>query len=111
MENGFHSKIKVMGIHVDKRRENIQKYVKSGSKFELKREPDNQFDENAILIELPVRGGQFNLDLGYVPRETAAEIAPLIDSGIDFKTTFRTKIISDKSGRLVDLWLNLIRVD
>lgn len=111
MENEFHSKIKVMGIHVDKRRENIQKYVKNGSKFILTREPDNQFDANAILIELPVRNGQHKLDLGYVPRETAAEIAPLIDSGADFKLTFRTKIISEKSGKLIDLWLNLIRVN
>jgi hypothetical protein len=110
MENQFHGKIKVMGIHVENRRENIMKYVKQGSKFVLTREPENEYDKNAILIELPVRGGKHKLDLGYVPKETAAEIAPLIDSGIEFKATFRVCVISEKTGKLIHLYLNLIRV-
>lgn len=110
MENEFYGKIKVMGIHIGARRENIEKYVKQGSKFILTREQTNEFDQNAILIELPVRKGQYKLDLGYVPRGTAAEIVPLIDSGIEFKATFRTKIISEKSGKMIDLYLNLIKI-
>lgn len=110
MGNQFHSKFKVTGIWVGDRRENINKYVKNGSKFVLTREPENEFDPNAILVELPVRGGTHKLDLGYVPKETAAEIAPLMDSGTEFKATFRTKIINENKGTLIHLYLNLIRV-
>jgi hypothetical protein len=111
MEGEYIDKFKVMGIHIGKRREYISKYVLNNSKFVLTREPQNEYDENAILINLPVRNGKHFLDLGYMPRELAAEIAPQIDSGIEFKTTFRTKITSDKTGKLIHLYLNLIRMN
>lgn len=46
----------------------------------LTREPENDADPNAIavyLIDKPWR----NFHIGYVPREVAKEIAPLLDSG------------------------------
>lgn len=111
MEGEFIDKFKVMGIHIGRRRECISKYVSRGSNFILTREPQNEYDENAILINLPVRNNQYAIDLGYMPRELSAEIAPLIDSGIEFKTTFRTKITNEKTGKLIHLYLNLIRMN
>ena len=103
-------KIKVMGTHIGNRAEYIHKYVVRGSTFILKREPDNVKDENAIQVFLSVRKGQHFLDLGYVPRARAAELAPLIDQGLELKPTFRIKIIDEKTGALVALYLNLTKV-
>jgi hypothetical protein len=77
------------------------------SKIELEREPDNEHDSNAIKVNLPVRRGAHILHLGYVPKELAAKIAPLMDLGQKFEATFRTKIINEKTGALIDLYLNL----
>jgi HIRAN domain len=112
----FIEKFKVMGTFLKDRQgrkfreERICKYVKFGSQMVLTREPDNPKDENAILVNLPVRGGAHMLDLGYVPKELAAQIAPRMDAGEQFKATFRIKIINEKTGGFIALWLNLIRV-
>jgi hypothetical protein len=47
-----------------------------GAPLELRRDPDNEHDPNAIAVH--ARGGE---QLGWVPRELAAEIAPQIDAG------------------------------
>src|SRR5262245_4976271 len=46
----------------------------------LVREPDNKYDDNAIMVCLPERlhGGK---QLGYIRRESAALLAPKLDSG------------------------------
>jgi len=49
----------------------------------LVREPDNPFDSNAIKVT--VSGLVF---LGYLPREIAAELAPLMDAGKHFTASF-----------------------
>jgi HIRAN domain len=46
-----------------------------GDRLELRREPDNEHDANAIAVD----GG--GAHLGFVPRELAAEIAPALDAG------------------------------
>ena len=47
----------------------------------LVREPENEYDENAIAVYLPGRlmGGK---QLGYLHRETAAVLAPKLDEGV-----------------------------
>ena len=104
-------KIKVMGTHIGERAQYIHKYVVRGSHFVLEREPDNEKDSNAILIKLAVRKGQHLLVLGYVPRARAAELAPLRDQGAEFKPTFRIKILNEKTGGLVALYLNVVRMN
>jgi hypothetical protein len=47
-----------------------------GSPLELRRDPANPHDENAISVHT-ANGAQ----VGWVPREAAAELAPEIDSG------------------------------
>ncbi len=47
-----------------------------GEPLELRRDPNNEHDANAIAVHVP--GGA---QLGWVPREIAAELAPQIDAG------------------------------
>ena len=46
-----------------------------GERLELRREPENEHDPNAIAVH----GG--GAHLGFVPRELAEEIAPALDAG------------------------------
>jgi hypothetical protein len=46
-----------------------------GSRLELRRDPDNPHDPNAIAV---FAGGE---QVGWVPRELAADLAPQIDAG------------------------------
>jgi hypothetical protein len=50
--------------------------VAPGAALRLRRDPDNPHDPQAIAVHAPA-GGQ----LGWVPREVAAELAPLLDAG------------------------------
>jgi hypothetical protein len=47
-----------------------------GDPLELRRDPDNEHDPNAIAVH--ARDGE---QLGWVPRELAVEVAPRIDAG------------------------------
>lgn len=105
----FVEKFKVMGDFIGDRKKHAQKYTHWHSRFQMVREPGNANDENAILIKLAVRNGNTFLDMGYMPRDLAGEIAPRIDSGERFKITFRCKIIDDL-GRYHGLYLNLNKV-
>jgi hypothetical protein len=49
--------------------------VAPGSPLELRRDPDNEHDANAIAVRA---GGA---QVGWVPREVAAELAPELDEG------------------------------
>jgi hypothetical protein len=46
-----------------------------GRPLELRRDPGNEHDANAVMV---LAGGE---QIGWVPRELAAEIAPQLDSG------------------------------
>lgn len=46
----------------------------------LRREANNAADANAIAVIGHVRGGK-HVMLGYVPRELAAQLAPVMDAG------------------------------
>jgi hypothetical protein len=50
--------------------------VAPGAPLELRRDAANPHDPNAIAVHLP--GGE---QLGWVPREAAAELAPALDAG------------------------------
>lgn len=60
----------------------IRKYVMRGAKFVLEREPDNEFDPDAIKVKHAMKSGR-KMTVGYVPnsvkRPLAAEFAPLMD--------------------------------
>lgn len=65
----------------------ISKYVVYGSKFELKREPDNIYDENAIKVMHVMAKSGKKMMIGYVPKKVTADLAPLLDRG--WKPTVR----------------------
>jgi hypothetical protein len=50
-----------------------------GSPLVLRRQPDNEHDPNAIAVH--TAGGD---QLGFVPRELAAELAPQLDAGAEW---------------------------
>jgi len=50
-----------------------------GQIVRLEREPDNEYDKNAISVHI------FQQQLGHLPRGFAAEVAPLIDAGKSIK--------------------------
>jgi HIRAN domain len=50
--------------------------LEPGAALELRRDPGNEHDPNAIAVDVP-EGGQ----VGWVPRELAEEIAPELDAG------------------------------
>jgi hypothetical protein len=50
--------------------------VRPGRPLELRRDPDNEHDPSAIAVHAP--GGE---QVGWVPREIAAELAPGLDAG------------------------------
>jgi hypothetical protein len=50
--------------------------VAPGRPLELRRDPANEHDANAVAVHLP--GGE---QLGWVPRAVAAELAPALDAG------------------------------
>jgi HIRAN domain len=51
--------------------------IAPGGALELRRDPDNPNDPNAIAVHAPGGGGQ----VGWVPRELAAELAAEVDAG------------------------------
>jgi hypothetical protein len=48
-----------------------------GATLALRRDPANEHDPNAIAVELAATGEQ----IGFVPRDIAAELAPELDAG------------------------------
>lgn len=54
--------------------------LQSGEDLKLEREPENEYDTNAIRVIHPP-SSEF---LGFVAKEIAADIAPLMDNGIQF---------------------------
>jgi hypothetical protein len=54
--------------------------LKPGNPLVLVRESNNKYDANAVLVTVPGAGGNL-VKVGYLPRQLAAEIAPILDGG------------------------------
>jgi hypothetical protein len=77
--------IKLAGVSHGDCQKNIQMYAGPGvGDFELVREQDNPYDKNAIKVAL---FGHF--ELGYIPRQIAKELAPIMDSGMRFVAEYQ----------------------
>lgn len=82
---------KVAGVTFDNRQCNIgylRKQIKASIDnneqvyyITYRREKDNIHDSNAIAVYAHIIKTKKRVQLGYIPRELAKEIAPLIDSG------------------------------
>ena len=53
--------------------------------YALVREPDNKYDSNAIRVQV---GGK---SMGYIPKETALHLAPIMDAGRKFIAYFHSR--------------------
>jgi hypothetical protein len=69
----------------------------------LEREPDNAHDSNAILVL-----GDDDCELGYVPREDAVDIAPLLDAGAEADAKIR-RLWETPEGQIVPIVVATIR--
>lgn len=88
------------GNTVLRRIEIIKDYVGHGSKFRAVRELKNEYDINAIRIDVVFKSGRA-VDIGYVPQgknRLADELAPLIDNGNHMHITFGRKHVNEKTG-------------
>ena len=67
------------GVKFDACQDDIKKYAGPGvGDFELVREPDNPYDQNAIKVAL------FDIwNMGYLPTNVARQVAPIMDEGTD----------------------------
>lgn len=74
-----------------------------GDTVRLEREPDNTHDSNAILVL-----GDADCELGYVPREDARDMAPLLDAGAVVEATVR-RLWETPEGQVVPMVLAKVR--
>lgn len=75
---------KVTGVTFGNRQRTLRKletYNKGMVNVTLERDTDNNHDKNAVKVMVSVSGG-IGYHLGYVPRDLAELITPLIDKGI-----------------------------
>ena len=67
--------VRLAGVSFDNRQENIRLYTPEITEYEMKREPENPHDFNAIRVCAGVHG------FGYIPAVMARDIAPVMDAG------------------------------
>lgn len=72
----------------------------------LIRNPDNQYDANAIEVHVPSLG--VDAMVGHVPKELASKMAPVMDDGTPVAAEVVEVVIDpwhpDKPGLAVDAW-------
>ena len=84
------------------RREACERLVE-GDTPTLEREPDNTHDPNAIVVL-----GDGDCEIGYVPREDAQAMAPLLDAGAEAEATVR-RLWETPEGQIVPILLAKVR--
>lgn len=68
--------VKVAGVTYNNRQKHLAK-LRGDEPIRIEPEPENAYDKHALAVKCAVDGAV--LHLGYVPRDLAARIAPLID--------------------------------
>jgi HIRAN domain len=87
MARAFHSKIAGVTAKNDNgrsRQDYIRAFCTAGMPLQLVREPKNPFDKNAVGLWIKARALIFftsNVQIGYLGRDVAGEIAPRLDRG------------------------------
>ena len=84
------------------RREACERLI-DGDTVKLEREPDSPHDSNAILIL-----GHDDCELGYVPRDEARTVAPLLDGGAEADVIV-TRLWETPEGQVVPIVLAKVR--
>ena len=103
-------KVRVVGTTFENRQERLQflkQFHLNDLTVTLKREPDNEFDSNAIQIIVHIKPISCRTVIGYLPKELARELSKVIDIGIQVKASL-IQIIGGYSykemlGALIDI--------
>ena len=77
-----------------------------GDGLRLIRSSHNPYDANAIHV-VPEAGELMGVDLGFVPREFASELAPLLDAGAEFYAVVQRVAIDDQISDFPKLYVYL----
>ena len=93
----------VAGVTYQGRADLIDKYLIPEQAVFLLREPTNSYDRNAVEIRTV-----HNVQIGYVPREYAAEMAGMLDAGFR-QIAYCTKILEGKRAPIPIVQLALYR--
>ena len=83
-------KVRVVGTTFENRQERLQflkQFHLNDLTVTLKREPDNEFDSNAIQIIVHIKPILRRTVIGYLPKELARELSKVIDIGIQVKAS------------------------
>ena len=83
--------IRLSGATFGNCQHNIRNYMRRNVHYTLQRDPENKFDKNAIRV---LAGGK---EIGWIPKDKAEWLAPMIDAGEDIRCQFCFKIINDKN--------------
>jgi hypothetical protein len=73
----------------------LYQLLHDGDGLRLIRSLHNRYDPNAILV-VAEAGQLAGVDLGFVPREFACELAPLLDAGAEFYAVVQRIAIDDQ---------------
>ena len=68
--------------------ERLTRYAPEDISVTLQREKSNAYDKNAVQIVAAVRG-KGSAVIGYINRELAAALAPLLDKGVQIASRFK----------------------
>ena len=103
-------KVRVAGTTFENRQERLQllrQFHQNDLTVTLEREPDNEFNNNAIQIIVHIKPISCRTVIGYLPKELARELSKVIDIGIQVKASL-IQIIGGYSykemlGALIDI--------
>jgi single-stranded-DNA-specific exonuclease len=92
----FHTKL--VGVSFEGRQDTIAG-LRVGTDLTLQRQPDNQFDVNALAVYYGA------LQLGFVRKEIAKHLAPLIDSGARYRARIESLTGGGERNRGVNIYM------
>lgn len=94
--------INVAGVSWENRQDLIPK-LKIGTEVELARDPNNQYDKNAIAVK-----AEDGSQIGWIPKTVAEVLAPEIDAGIEWQAKIEQILGTEQQlkGVLIKLYLS-----
>ncbi len=82
--------IRVTGTTFENRQERLEflrQFKAEDLSITLEREPNNQYDKNAIKVVVHIRPISRKTIIGYVPKGLAKELAKVLDTGVQVRAT------------------------
>ena len=82
--------VRVTGTTFENRQERLEflkRFRLEDLSVTLEREPNNQYDRNAIQVVVHIKPITKKTVIGYIPKELARELSKVIDIGVQLKTS------------------------